>query len=358
MIFNLNRDKIGTSTTVYGAEWDGSSNPAWTRTDASADFVDPVPAVSNGDGSSPFDNCMPWSGMKRVTDSAAGTLVEIPKFWYKWTFDGSKMKLQIADGEVDGFSVSPAHMDRGDDKGERDVIYVGAYHCASTYKSTTGVKPKASITRATARTNIHALGSDIWQYDYATHVTIWMLYLVEYANWDSQSKIGYGCGNNSTTENMGSTDAMTYHTGTNVSSRTTYGHTRYRYIEDLWGNVYDWCDGIYFSSANVYAIKHPAKFSDSSGGTLVTTKLSKNNYISAWSKSSISGYDWFIFPSELSGSSGTYVCDTCYSNASATVLCTGGDKTTNLVRGLFHLMAGYVASSANSGIGCRILKLP
>ena len=163
---------------IYGAEWDGSSSPAWTRTDDSADFADPSPAVSNGNGSSPFDDCMPWSGMKRVEDSEAGTLVEIPKFWYKWTRTGSAMKLQIADSEVDGFFVSPAHADRGDGTGERDVVYVGAYHCDSNYKSTTGMIPKVSMTRANFRTNIHNLGNNVWQWDYAMYWTIMMLYLV------------------------------------------------------------------------------------------------------------------------------------------------------------------------------------
>ena len=71
------------------------------------------------------------------------------------------MKLQISDTAQEGFFVSPAHADRGDGKGERDKVYVGAYHCGTNYKSTTGVKPIASITRDTARTNIHNLGSTI-----------------------------------------------------------------------------------------------------------------------------------------------------------------------------------------------------
>ena len=31
---------------IYGAEWDGSSTTSWTRTDDSALFSDPVPAVN------------------------------------------------------------------------------------------------------------------------------------------------------------------------------------------------------------------------------------------------------------------------------------------------------------------------
>ena len=85
-------------------------------------------------------------------------------------------------------------MNRGDGKGERDVIYVGRYHSCSTYKSTTGQLPKNNITRSDARTAAHSLGSNVWSFDFATRVTIWMLYLVEFADWNSQDKIGYGCG--------------------------------------------------------------------------------------------------------------------------------------------------------------------
>ena len=105
--------------TIYGVEWDGTSTTSWTRTDSAVGFTDPVPAVNNGNGSSPFDNIMPWSGMVREEISSCGTMVKIPKFWYKWTRSGSTMKLQISDGQKDGFYTSPAHTDRGDGNGQR-----------------------------------------------------------------------------------------------------------------------------------------------------------------------------------------------------------------------------------------------
>ena len=350
-----------TFASVYGVYWDGTSSPVWSRTDKAQNFTDPVPAVNNGNGSSPFDNILPWSGMRRVEDSAAGTLVEIPKFWYKWTKSGVTMKLQIADGPAEGFSVSPAHMDRGDGTGERDYVYVGAYHCSSSnYKSATGVKPKASITRATARSSIHNLGSNIWQWDFAMWWTINMLYLVEYANWNSQAKIGYGCGNNSSTENSGLCDAMTYHTGTNASSRTTYGHVRYRWIEDLWANVLDWVDGIYFSSSNIYCIKNPASFSDSSGGTKTGTRPTSSNCIKAWAIPSASGFGWALYPSEVVSDSNyaTYSCDRCYYGSSGVVLSAGGGYYQYQSCGAFFLDGDNSASSTVSVIGSRLQKLP
>ena len=71
------------------------------------------------------------------------------------------MKLQIADKATPGFHVSPAHADRGDGKGERDIVYIGRYHCGADWKSKTRVMPKASITSSAARTGIHSLGEAI-----------------------------------------------------------------------------------------------------------------------------------------------------------------------------------------------------
>lgn len=77
--------------------------------------------------------------MTKVTDGN-NTLVKIPKFWVKVTH--SPFKVQIADQATDGFQVSPAHRDRGDGVGERDVVYIGRYECNSSYQSRTGQSPK------------------------------------------------------------------------------------------------------------------------------------------------------------------------------------------------------------------------
>ena len=350
---------ITVKTAIYGAIWDGTATTAWSRTDDAVGFADPVAAVNNGNGSSPFDTIMPWSGMEIVDDATCGKIVKIPKYWYKWTKTGNQMKLQISDAAQTGFLVSPAHADRGDGKGERDYAYVGRYHCASTYKSISGVKPVGNITRAAARSSIHALGSDVWQYDFAMYWTIMMLYLVEYADWNSQAKIGYGCGNNMYPEKMGATDAMTYHTGTTAASRTTYAAgIQYRHIEGLWSNVFDWCDGIYFSGSNVYCIKNPASFSDTSGGTNIGTRPTSDGWISAWSIPSVSGFEYALYPSAVAGSKSTYICDFCEYDASGGVLRVGGNYYHDQSYGAFYFYGYYAASGGNVYIGCRLQKLP
>lgn len=343
---------------IYGVVWDGTSTTVWSRTDEAASFVNPTPyragATSYG---SPFDNLYPWSGMVRVTDAVAGELVAIPKFWYKWTKSGNSLKLQIADKETDGFHVSPAHADRGDGKGERDIVYIGRYHCnTNNYKSQSGVKPKANITRSTARTSIHNLGSNIWQSDIQMRMTIWMLYLVEFADWNSQKTIGKGCGNNSATENMGYTDSMPYHTGTTLASRDSYGlGTQYRYIEGPWDGVFDWGDGCYYNSNGLNIINTPSSFSDNSGGTAVGVPSS--GWPSAFTVATVAGLEWVIYPTASGGSETTYSADGWYFSASNPCLFFGGYYYQVGDRGLFYVNCGS-ASHSNAYIGCRLQKLP
>lgn len=343
---------------IYGVQWDGTASTTWSRTDAAETFMNPTPAVNNGNGSSPFDTIMPWAGMVVEDDATAGKLVKIPKYWFKWTRSGNGMKLQISNGPEAGFHVSPAHADRGDGKGERDYVYVGRYHCNTSYKSQAGSQPAANMTRAAARSSIHNLGSTYWQYDYAMYWTIMMLYLVEYANWNSQATIGYGCSPSNAKFNMGATDNMVYHTGTSAASRTTYGSVQYRHIEGLWDNVYDWCDGIRFSGSTVYCIANPASFSDTSGGTNVGTRATSSGYISGWTNPTADGFEYALYPNAVSGSETTYVCDCCGYSASGVVLLVGGDYGQSQYYGAFYLFGNDAASYAYASIGCRLQKLP
>lgn len=341
---------------IYGASWDGTSTTKWSRTDKAAGFIDPVPYVAGASSySSPFDDLQPWAGMVK-SERTGGTMVAIPKFWYKLTQNGNGMKIQIADRAQSGFSVSPAHMDRGDGKGERDVVYIGRYHChTSNWKSQTGGKPKANITRSSARSSIHSLGSNIWQMDFAMRFTIWLLYIVEFADWNSQAKIGYGCGNNSNTENMGYTDSMPYHTGTTKNSRTTYGcGTQYRNIEGLWDNVYDWMDGCYYNGSGLNIIKNPSQFSDSANGVSVGTP--SNGYPSKFTVKTNGGFPLFI-PTAASGSDSTYLCDGWDFVSSGPCLYVGGYYGQDTSLGLFFV--SYSSTSYSGAyIGCRLQELP
>lgn len=342
--------------TIYGVEWDWtSSGPTkGTRTDAAAGFSDPNPAVNNGNGSSPFDNLMPWAGMVKETRTG-GVMVKEPKYWYKWTKTGKKLKLQIADGPVEGFHVDPVNMDRGDGLGELNFSYIARYHCASgTYKSETNKAQQVSITRSAARTSIHNLGANIWQMDFAQMWYVGMLFLVEFADWNGE-RIGRGCSASGSKENNGKTDAMQYHTGTTAANRDTYGYTQYRNIEGWWDNVYDWMDGCYYNSNGLNVIKNPNQFSDSANGTLVGKPVA--GYPSDFTIPTQSGLEWALFPSAAAGSTTNYVPDGWSFGGSSPCLRHGGDYGQYRNRGPFCVYY-YGTSDTGASIGCRLQERP
>lgn len=214
---------------------------------------------------SPFDNKMPWAGMKIVDRTIGGRrskMVSIPKFWYQLTSDNGYLSIKISDKKVPGFYASPAHRDRGDGKGERDVVYIGRYHNGGTslvtyYESNSGLQAESY--------------SDFWDLieernekyycDFHMRFTLWLLYLVEYQSWNVQCTIGAGGGSSKngsgTRVNTGYTDEMPYHTGTMKKSRNTQGPgTQYRYIEGLWDNVKEWVVGCYYTSSGFYIINN------------------------------------------------------------------------------------------------------
>lgn len=358
---------------IYGAEWDGSSSPVWTRTDAAAGFTDPNPyyAEMTDIPSSPFDNISPWKDIRIVEDSSAGTLVEIPKFYYKWTKSGNSMKLQLSTYQHSGFLISPAHADRGDGVGIRDYIYIGRYLCTyfSEYKSLKGYNPVLT-TRSTARTKIHSVGSDIWQWDYATYWTLCMLYLVEFANWNSQAVIGYGGSSASISSFMkvGYTDSMPYHTGTVQANRTTYGGTQYRYVEGLWDNSRGtYVDGITSNSSNkIYCFKNPSQFSDSysdTGATYVgdcvagSGSSSLYGEITSYNISSVSGFKYVLLPASVitNDNFDTYICDAFgYQQDKTFIVGDIQSMSPTLSSGLFHLRS----RSDSSSEFCRSMVLP
>ena len=145
-------------------------------------------------------------------------------------------------------------------------------------------------------------------------VTIWMLYIVEFANLDSQEMIGYGGGNSSSKENTGSTDTMPYHTGTMQTSKSTYGvGIQYRYIENLWANVETWTDGITFDTISTYTWNNFSSYSDnysynSNDRISVGVRPNTSYWIQYFKCATKAGYEWFPIPSYVS-STQTSVCD-------------------------------------------------
>lgn len=355
---------------AYGATWDGSSTTQFSRLDDAVGFADPTPGVGATNGSSPFDEIMPWAGMKEFnvinnaiayekgvdsefSRSKYDTVVKIPKFWYKISATGSEWQVHIANGAMDGYTLHPAFEGK-------DAIYIGKYLAGEGYVSKSAVSPKVSITRATFRENARGKGSNWDTLNIAAWSAVTMLYLVEYADWDSQSVIGKGYTSGSARINTGGTDSMTYHTGRPAG---TDGLTsiQYRGIEDLWGNVTQWVDGINFSGTQAYYCTTRTDFKDD-----VSDGYSKLSY--ACAAASNGGYPkahgldanapWIFLPSTVGGSTKTYIPDQWYTSTGWKVLRVGGYYSLATDAGLFYRNANNPSSAAYANNGGRLLFIP
>jgi len=254
------------NTDLYGVRCNINSSmtsSVLTRLGKSANFNDPIPALNNSTGSSPFDTIMPWAGIIRETVNG-NEMVKIPKFYYAYIpYTNSIFDLYISPNYFTGSFISPAHMDRDDGSGERDYVYISRYFINSSYKSISGSSTKVA-NLSTLRTGAKQQGTGWYIEDYLLWLTIEMLYLVEFANLLSVSIIGrsYELGY----ATLGITDNMSYHTGTTASSRINEGGIQYRYIESIYGGFSEWIDGVFVpvsdsSSYNsCYILKNPALY--------------------------------------------------------------------------------------------------
>ena len=351
-------------THIYGvSKTYTDAGTSWTRTDEAMGLT-ATAGVGTSGYSSDFDNLIPWSGMVRETLSTGDVMVKIPKFYYKRTRSGSTETIQIADGEAEGFTLHPLFTPDGGTT-VYDYVHVGAYITGSGYVSKTGLAPLANESRASFRSGAASKGTGWSQYDIAAWSAIQMLYLVEFADSDSQTKLGRGwCDGNSAAINSGACDSL-YSAGV-YSGRPsgTDGKTAvmYRSIENPFGNLWQWVDGVNLNDGTYYACFDPTKYADDTA-----TNYTQLSYTGAtnWSSSYITqeGLDMnnpaVMLPSAAgSGSASTYLCDPCWSDTGWRVCGVGGAWDIGTFAGLFAVALNISSSYAYAGAGGRLLKRP
>jgi hypothetical protein len=361
---------------VYGIAWNfGNANTQCSRLEEATNFAEPTPAVGTGTGSSPFDKIYPWSEMEEYnvisgeikykqgddgfSRTSYDTVVKIPKFWFKAEQDSNEFRLYISSGAKDGFMLHPA-FNRGDGK-IRDAIYVGKYKTSAGYATRSGFAPLVSITRKTFRDGAASKGTDWWGYDIATYSAICMLYLVEFADWNTQSVIGAGNTNTSAAKQAGGTDAMSYHTG-RAAGTNDASQIQYRHLESLWGDVRDLVDGINFSGSTVYFCLIPSKFADDTATNYTilgyTVYASGGNASYPKSQGLDANNPWLWLPVTVGGSTSSYIPDAWWSNTGWRIFSVGGTYGYGAYAGLFARNAYAASSDSDAALGGRLLFLP
>ena len=305
-------------------------------------------------------------------------MVKIPKFYYKVTPDSDggldgvnirKCTWEISASADDGFALHPAFYDASgneidyflygafDGVGQRDSAYGTSYNTTSDKLSSvagSSMLPVNNLTRATARTMATNRGVGWYSAGVKQTMAVQMLMSVEYG-FNSQIGIGQG---------VVSASAATYagQTTGNVTSGTQDNKTtpvNWRGIENFWGNIWDWIDGLNIDNRTPYFCNSYTFVDDTATGyTQIGFNLpSSNNYISALGYDS--NNDWIMLPSEAAVASATSaIGDYLHQKWEWRVTRLGGSFANGSYAGAFYWSCSDYSSNSHSTIGARAMFIP
>ena len=381
-----------------------------------------------------FNSIQPWSNMIRCTladngdvnhyfgetgyaeDGSDGqVMVEIPMFYYRRYKDipTSEMANAVSFRPKAGFNLHPAFTHNGE---IQTKIYIGAF-LASFYdvsgsayadyyvgnatpntdgdgdadNSPSGVTPDTTatsgdklasvagrfpltkLTRANFRTLAKNRGSRWSLVDYSSLTAVQLLQMIELGSIDGQTALGMGVVNKTWNSTMKAeeTGTTTYTLASpNYGEATGLYHMMYRGIEDLWGNCWQFIDGININFTTVsatadtpipYWCNNTANYADD------TTTNYEDLGVVLSSYPSIGGFgyiknihdtpDWGFLPSEHQASAG-YFRDYWYPGSTAgwRVLLGGGRWYDGGIAGPWALSAAG-SFSAGLSFGGRLQKV-
>lgn len=352
-------------------------------------------AITKGEG----DNIRTYAAKTKVQ-----VMVEQPKFYYKVVplelekiqggkgFHMRKARYYVSDTMKAGFKLHPAFIKDGK---EKNFIYLSAYEgctydtSASAYKlndaqdvdwtddvlaSIANAKPTSGLTQSSATRNgfrtIAAKRGLGWSQETVQAATATeLLFLIEYASFDMQSKIGAGVttktddGATSMTEITGATTTLGNKSG-QVINTNGYSVVAYRGEENPFGNIWKWIDGINVYNKNegsVYIADHgfkddtnAAPYSDAG-----ITICGSNGYVSAFAYNE--DFDWLFIASEVLGNSSLPVGDYFWQNKAYngyTVAILGGSWGGGSSAGGFDWHVYYASGDRDRSVGGRLLYVP
>ena len=391
---------------AYGIQFDTSvSSPTCTRI-GNTDLHKTLPIQSRMKGCLLTDdgtvneylNPSSWEGHTR--DGSRGqVMVELPAHYRKFETSGTIRRVRISEYPLPGYHLVPkqyvsayeASVQRSTTKlcsvANNDADYRGGNNNADydgTYRSYLG-RPATVISRTNFRAYARKRNTATTEWNCMTYdiqKELYWLFVIEYATLNSQAAYnaakdanGYmqgGLGDGVTTWDgtswsnfngyhpfvpCGHTDSLGNKSGTvayNVLNSDgdvlkTFNVPRYRGVENPFGHIWQWTDGINIrispTSANggddlskVFVCSDPAKFTDSNynGYSHVGNEARSEGY----AKSHIFGEYGEIIPDAVGGGSTTYLCDYHYTNI----------PTSETFRGV--LFGGHAVGGADAGFAC------
>ena len=286
-----------------------------------------------------------------ITSGNAGdVMIEFPKRGIKIERKGTNLHVSMTDelGNAD-FSYM-AHK-----KGAQEVdnIYIGAYKAFVTggkMRSLSGKTPTANKTIGAFRTDAQANGEGYQQSQWYHLVYRQVAYILYTKNLDSQTAIGRGyVDGNSSALATGSTDklGMVYGETTGKKSVKVFG------IEDFWGNIWEWVDGLATSSSRDILITKTNNDYNNAGSNYQQYGkcFSKDGYIDKSVGDNNNGF----LPETAGGSSSTYYADYAYQSSSGGKTARfGGNWNSASDAGAFCLNVYGAPSYSNSVFSARL----
>ena len=357
-----------------------------------------------------------WTGNDR-TGQRGQVMVEIPMHYRKCETDGTKRRVRLSEYPLPGYHQVPqmyvsayeASLERSTGKlcsvvnagtdyrgGNNNAAYDG------TYRSFLG-RPVTSLSRRAFRTAARKrkIGSTEWNcYLYQVHKALFWLFTVEYATLNSQADynseltvegyrqggLGAGvsdwsysdwstfngvypfvpCGH---TDTLGNATGVVAYTAYNAdgSELKTSNVPRYRGVENPFGHIFKWTDGINVrispTEANggdnlskVFVCEDPSKLNDTNynGYKHVGNEARTDGFV----KEIIFGEEGEIMPSLVGGGSTQFFCDYHYTNIPTTEtlrgVLFGGSAYNGAFGGLAFAYSYYSPSNSHTLIGSRL----
>jgi hypothetical protein len=311
-------------------------------------------------------------------------MVEIPKFYYQHYYVGTTHTWNISLTNLPGYSVHPAFLSGAT---ELNYVYVGAYeailydYSASSYidyatgatitpaedimSSVTGKKPVTNHTRANFRQMANRRGTGWTGMLYDILSAVQLLYLVEYASFYTQSVIGAGISNvtdwaaynnNYPIAPSGNSNAIGNVSGNNAGSTScateASKYMSYRGIENWYGHIWKWLDGINTNNNRSYICNVIANLVDDTATNY--TDIGVNNMNSNGYQATLLNVARGFLPASVGATTVTKITDYYRQAAGWWVAISGGNADSGAIAGGFCLYLDVGSADSSSAIGGRL----
>ena len=289
-----------------------------------------------------------------VTNKTGDRCMEFSSFWYSRP---SANEFLVSPSYVDGFLPSPMHYRKGV---MHDKVYHTKYALNSSYTSQPGTSPLVSTTMQTFRTNLYNKRMHVS--DYAVGCSLQMLMAIKYGTLDAQSVVGFGNSNGGGVIANGGGDGILGLDGT-VSALNTNEAVVSMGIENWWGNIWHFCDGMIgyggTNGTDIYINTNIEGLSDWPTTATIGTTWAKTNIQMAATSGTYGTFvfdktcPWLTYPITTSQNS-TPVTDYFWSTTDAAYMCCallGSDWSGALACGPFCLYMSVAVSFSGEHVG-------